>query len=157
MPLFRDRVSKKPFINGFDRDGSVLRATRRLLLSPPNRNKASRHKPFITRHKITSFSLLTTAKTLGDYFPPVMFFSHVFFTCFFRVLFGTQPVAVLWLAIDWPGKKLCGSLVAGIPDTHIAGYEQTIWLFSRCYDFADKPVWRRVHDFCRFADKKVCA
>ena len=55
MPLFRDRVSKKPFIVGFDRDGSVLRATRRLLLSPPNRNKASRHKPFITRHKITSF------------------------------------------------------------------------------------------------------
>lgn len=79
MPLFRDRVSKKPFIVGFDRDGSVLRATRRLLLSPPNRNKASRHKPFITRHKITSFSLLTTAKTLGDYFSPVMFFSHVFF------------------------------------------------------------------------------
>ena len=81
MPLFRDRVSKKPFIVGFDRDGSVLRATRRLLLSPPNRNKASRHKPFITRHKITSFSLLTTDKILGDYFSPVMFF----FTCFFQV------------------------------------------------------------------------
>ena len=81
MPLFRDRVLKKPFIVGFDRDGSVLSATRRLLLSPPNRNKASRHKPFITRHKITSFSLLTTAKTLGDYFSPVMFF----FTCFFQV------------------------------------------------------------------------
>ena len=77
MPLFRDRVSKKPFIVGFHRDGSVLRATRRLLLSPPNRNKASRHKPFITRHKITSFSLLTIAKTLGDYFSPVMFFLHV--------------------------------------------------------------------------------
>ena len=84
MPLFRDRVSKKPFIVGFDRDGSVLRATRRLLLSPPNRNKASRHKPFITRHKITSFSLLTTAKTLGDNFPPVMFF----FTCFFYLFFS---------------------------------------------------------------------
>ena len=89
MPLFRDRVSKKPFIVGFDRDGSVLRATRRLLLSPPNRNKASRHKPFITRHKITSFSLLTNVKTLGDYFSPVMFFSYVFSHVFFRVLFGT--------------------------------------------------------------------
>ena len=74
MPLFRDRVSKKPFIVGFHRDGSVLRATRRLLLSPPNRNKASRHKPFITRHKITSFSLLISVRTLGDYFTPVMFF-----------------------------------------------------------------------------------
>ena len=85
MPLFRDRVSKKPFIVGFDRDGSVLRATRRLLLSPPNRNKASRHKPFITRHKITSFSLLTTDKTLGDYFLPVMFLFHMFL---FQVFFG---------------------------------------------------------------------
>ena len=83
MPLFRDRVSKKPFIVGFHRDGSVLRATRRLLLSPPNRNKASRHKPFITRHKITSFSLLISQKTLGDYFSPVMFF----FTCFFMGYF----------------------------------------------------------------------
>ena len=92
MPLFRDRVSKKPFIVGFDRDGSVLRATRRLLLSPPNRNKASRHKPFITRHKITSFSLLTTAKkTLGDNFPPVMFF----FTCFFQVFIS----GVFWDAV----------------------------------------------------------
>ena len=74
MPLFRDRVSKRPSIVGFHRDDSVLRATRRLLLSPPNRNKASRHKPFITRHKITSFSLLTSSETLGDYFSPVMFF-----------------------------------------------------------------------------------
>ena len=88
MPLFRDRVSKKPFIVGFDRDGSVLRATRRLLLSPPNRNKASRHKPFITRHKITSFSLLTSDKTLGDYFSPVMCFFGVFFHMFlFQVFF----------------------------------------------------------------------
>ena len=78
MPLFRDRVSKKPFIVGFDRDGSVLRATRRLLLSPPNRNKASRHKPFITRHKITSFSLLTTKKTYVIIFRLSCFFSHVF-------------------------------------------------------------------------------
>ena len=84
MPLFRDRVSKNLLLVGFHRDGSVLRATRRLLLSPPNRNKASRHKPFITRHKITSFSLLTTAKTLGDNFPPVMFF----FTCFFYLFFS---------------------------------------------------------------------
>ena len=85
------------------------------------------------------------------------FFSHVFFRFLFQVFFGAQPFAVLWLAIDWPGKKLCGSLVAGIPDTHIADYEQTIWLFSRCYDFADKPVWRHINDFCRFADNTVCA
>jgi hypothetical protein len=48
-------------------------------------------------------------------------------SCFFSgVFFGTQPVAVLWLAIDRQGEKLCGSLVAGIPDTHIPDYEQTI-------------------------------
>lgn len=153
MPLFRDRVSKKPFIVGFDRDGSVLRATRRLLLSPPNRNKASRHKPFITRHKITSFSLLTTEKTLGDYFSPVMFFSHVFF----GYCLECCRLPFCGWRLTGPVKKLCGSLVAGIPDTHIADYEQTIWLFSRCCDFADKPVWRHINDFCRFADNTVCA
>jgi hypothetical protein len=51
------------------------------------------------------------------------FFSHVFFRCLFQVFFGTQSVAVRRLAIDRPGKKLCGSLVAGIPDTHIVSHE----------------------------------
>jgi hypothetical protein len=86
-----------------------------------------------------------------------MFISGFYFRFLFQVFFGTQPFAVRRLAIDWPGKKLCGSLVAGITDTHIACYEKTIWLFSRCYDFADKRVWRHINDFCRFADNTVCA
>ena len=111
MPLFRDRVSKKPFIVGFDRDGSVLRATRRLLLSPPNRNKASRHKPFITRHKITSFSLLTTAKTLGDNFPPVMFFLLVFF----GYCLGRSRLPFCGWRLTGPAKNSAALLLPAFP------------------------------------------
>ena len=62
----------------FHLDGFVLRAPRRLPLSPPNKNTAFRHKPFITRHKITSFSLLSDAKTIGEERLAVMrfFFLH---------------------------------------------------------------------------------
>ena len=73
------------------------------------------------------------------------------------MFFGARPVAVLSLAIDWAGEKLCGSLVASIPDTHIDANVYTIWSFFRYYDFADKPVRRHIDDFCRFADNTVCA
>lgn len=116
MPLFRDRVSKKPFIVGFDRDGSVLRATRRLLLSPPNRNKASRHKPFITRHKITSFLLLKTAKILGDYFSPVMFFLHIFISgVFFGYCLGRSRLPFCGWRLTGPAKNSAALLLPAFP------------------------------------------
>ena len=103
-PLFRDRVSKKPFSLFFQLDNSVLRAPRRLLLSPPNENKAFRLKPFTTRHKITSFSLLQDPKTLFEERLAVM----RFFKCtkMPSMVHWILPVSLLFLSGKSPSQMV---------------------------------------------------